>query len=106
MGGGEIIFETKQQAPHKWKPAVCLSVHFRIVCPAEDVINADAEKIGKNDQRIRRGNALAGFVFGNQGLLYTGFHLKRKLGQTALLAELAKVGLHLNHQFYSGILYA
>ena len=63
------------------------AVDLWFIRAAQNVIDADIIKISKNNQRIRRRNALAGFIFGYECLLDARFHLQGNLSQAAQLAE-------------------
>lgn len=74
------------------------AIDFGVVRTAENVVDAYIIEIREDDQRFRGWNALAGFVFRDQGLLDTCLHLKRKLGQPAFFSQLAEDILHAHHQ--------
>lgn len=55
------------------------SVDLRFIGSAKNVVDAHTVEIGKDDQRLRWWNALAGFVFRQESLLDASFHLKPDL---------------------------
>ena len=71
------------------------AIDFRLVGALENIIDAHAVKIGEQNERLRRRDALAGFVFGEQRLFDAGCHLQGKLRHFALLAEETEVVVYL-----------
>ena len=69
-----------------------------VFCPAKDIINTYTVKICQDQQYIRWRDAVAGFIFGEQGLFDAGFHLQADLCQSMFLAQFSKIVFHLYHQ--------
>lgn len=59
--------------------AALLSVDFRFICPAKDIINADIIEVCQSQEGLCWRDPLAGFKFGKQRLLDAGVHLQGNL---------------------------
>ena len=92
----------RENSSYKWfiKWYCYSALDFWIVRAHEDVVDADAVKVGQYEQGVRGRDALAAFKLRDQRLVDARFHLKRDLRKAPFPAQFAQVVLHTNHQYY------